>query len=216
MRIVFTILALSFISLLSAQECKEIMWENLVTKVEFNDPFTQLTRSQLVKLSRVAKFREIKALPKIEVTKEEQVKNDSIEQLLRAENIDIDGLLAQRYEIEALRQKKAEAVNDSLNRKDIAISGYLLPLNLVDEKASEFLLVPWVGACIHTPPPPKNQLIYLESAEPIKPTHRFQAVTVKGTITINTRVSDLYLVDGRSPITSGYAIMAADITLYQN
>ncbi|WP_167606443.1 DUF3299 domain-containing protein [Maribellus sediminis] len=216
MRIVFTIIALSLYSLVNAQDCKEILWEDLVRKIEFDDPFTKLSRSQLVKLARVARFRDMKALPNIEITDMEQAKNDSIEKLLEDENVDIDGLLARRHEIELLRQKKVEMVNNRFNQQNVAINGYILPLNLVDEKVSEFLLVPWVGACIHTPPPPKNQIIYLELAEPVKPTKPFQAVTVKGTIATNTKVSDLYLVDGRSPITSGYSMKNADIKLYIN
>jgi len=37
-----------------------------------------------------------------------------------------------------------------------------VPLEDFASSATEFLLVPYVGACVHTPPPPPNQLVYVE------------------------------------------------------
>jgi hypothetical protein len=67
--------------------------------------------------------------------------------------------------------------------------------------------VPWVGACIHTPPPPRNQLIYLKTKEGVEVKSRFQAVKVEGTLTIDDRTSSLFLRDGSSDIYSGYSIL---------
>lgn len=41
----------------------------------------------------------------------------------------------------------------------IRIPGYVVPLEMNDERVDEFLLVPTMGACIHTPPPAANQMI---------------------------------------------------------
>ena len=35
-----------------------------------------------------------------------------------------------------------------------------MPLEINSNSISEFLLVPYFGACTHTPPPPPNQIIY--------------------------------------------------------
>jgi uncharacterized protein len=35
-----------------------------------------------------------------------------------------------------------------------------VPLEDYAEEFDEFLVVPWSGACIHTPPPPPNQMIH--------------------------------------------------------
>ena len=43
--------------------------------------------------------------------------------------------------------------------QQVRIPGYMVPLDDESEKVSEFLLVPYVGACIHTPPPPPNQIV---------------------------------------------------------
>jgi len=43
----------------------------------------------------------------------------------------------------------------------VRIPGFMVPLEDFAESVSEFLLVPYVGACVHTPPPPPNQLVYV-------------------------------------------------------
>lgn len=53
--------------------------------------------------------------------------------------------------------------------KTVRIPGYIVPL---DEEGMEFLLAPWVGACIHEPTPPPNQLVHVrlkKGAKPIDP-----------------------------------------------
>jgi hypothetical protein len=47
----------------------------------------------------------------------------------------------------------------------IKIPGFVVPLEGDDNKVTEFLLVPYFGACIHVPPPPSNQLIYVTFPE---------------------------------------------------
>ena len=50
----------------------------------------------------------------------------------------------------------------ALSGKLVKIPGFTVPLEDWASSATEFLLVPYVGACIHTPPPPPNQLVYIE------------------------------------------------------
>ena len=45
--------------------------------------------------------------------------------------------------------------------KEVKIPGFMVPLEDFAETASEFLLVPYQGACVHVPPPPPNQLVYV-------------------------------------------------------
>jgi uncharacterized protein len=46
--------------------------------------------------------------------------------------------------------------------KPIRIAGYVVPLDAERMQSSEFLLVPYFGACIHSPPPPANQIILIK------------------------------------------------------
>lgn len=49
-----------------------------------------------------------------------------------------------------------------LNGKKISIPGFMVPLEDDAQQVSEFLLVPYAGACIHVPPPPPNQMVYVK------------------------------------------------------
>ncbi len=60
-----------------------------------------------------------------------------------------------------------------------------------DARITEFLLVPYFGACIHAPPPPPNQTVFVMSQEPIKMQDLAQAVWIEGTIHTQTQESEL-------------------------
>jgi hypothetical protein len=63
---------------------------------------------------------------------------------------------------------KKGTVSDELKSYDgtrLRIPGFMVPLEDDAEKVSEFLLVPYVGACIHTPPPPPNQIVHVKMAK---------------------------------------------------
>src|SRR5512139_3523363 len=48
-----------------------------------------------------------------------------------------------------------------LNGAKIRLPGYVVPLEMGEGgRLSQFLLVPYFGACIHTPPPPANQIVH--------------------------------------------------------
>ncbi|MDW6005083.1 DUF3299 domain-containing protein [Vibrio mangrovi] len=67
-------------------------------------------------------------------------------------------------------QLKMGGVRDDLNGKIVKIPGFVIPLEGDDKSVTEFLLVPFLGACIHVPPPPPNQIIYVkfEHGAPIR------------------------------------------------
>jgi hypothetical protein len=49
--------------------------------------------------------------------------------------------------------------NNAMNEQRVRIAGYVVPLDEDKRGLTRFLLVPYFGACIHTPPPPSNQII---------------------------------------------------------
>lgn len=81
-------------------------------------------------------------------------------------------------------------VVDELDGLKIRLPGYTVPLEY-SEEVSEFLLVPYFGACLHAPPPPPNQTLYVKSDKPIKMGDLAQAVWVYGTLHTETQNSDL-------------------------
>lgn len=57
-------------------------------------------------------------------------------------------------------------VNEELDGAYIKMPGFIIPLNITAEGVSNFMLVPYLGACIHTPPPPANQLVIVTVEKP--------------------------------------------------
>jgi hypothetical protein len=70
----------------------------------------------------------------------------------------------------------------SLNGKRIEIDGYVVPLEFDITRVKEFLLVPFVGACIHVPPPPPSQIIFVKLATAVDVSRTFAPVTVRGVL----------------------------------
>jgi uncharacterized protein len=60
-----------------------------------------------------------------------------------------------------LKTGEATPELNALNGKLVRIAGYMVPLDDDDELAAEFLFVPIAGGCIHTPPPPPNQIVQI-------------------------------------------------------
>ena len=99
---------------------------------------------------------------------------------------------------------KAAPVVESLDGTKLKLPGFVVPLEADGEKVSEFLLVPYYGACIHVPPPPANQTIYVKVPEDeARKMEVFETVWVSGTLSAKPFDSDL--------ATAGYQIEAANV-----
>ena len=57
--------------------------------------------------------------------------------------------------------KKPTTELQALDGKQVKIPGFMVPLEDNERKVTEFLLVPSPQACIHVPPPPPNQMVYV-------------------------------------------------------
>lgn len=83
------------------------------------------------------------------------------------------------------------AVVETLDGKRVKIGGYVVPLDFDATKVKSFLLVPFVGACIHVPPPPPNQLIYVQSEAGFDVKGSFDPVWVTGKLTTKVAFTGL-------------------------
>lgn len=102
---------------------------------------------------------------------------------------------------------KAAPVVEALDGETIRLPGYVLPLEFEETSVKEFLLVPYFGACIHVPPPPSNQVVFVKSEEPIEVSGMFDAVWVTGEINTVPVSSDL--------AEAGYTMDAIQIDPYE-
>ncbi len=82
-------------------------------------------------------------------------------------------------------------VVESLDNKLVELSGFLVLLGGDGNTASEFLLVPYFGACIHVPPPPSNQVVLVRTAKRIKVPQLWDMVAVTGRLRTERVRSDL-------------------------
>ena len=77
----------------------------------------------------------------------------------------------------------------ALNGKKIRIAGFALPLDTTPGKVKSMLLVPYFGACVHTPPPPANQIILASSLKPLD-VEMMSPVWLSGTLSTERSTTD--------------------------
>jgi hypothetical protein len=188
---------------------RALMWADLVPKLAAADnPFAKLDKEQLVQLTTIATVRDRKARGDTTLSALELADERALSRDLTKSGVDVDGLLAKRKQM-------AQQANAALDGQTIRIPGYLLPLEFSGKRVTEFLLVPWVGACIHTPPPPPNQIVYVKTAKPFEMSGVFQPIWVTGQLTAKAAKQSLYLVDGTSDISIGYTLQATVVEPYE-
>ena len=108
----------------------------------------------------------------------------------------------------AATQNGSFDVNPKLDRSPVRIPGFVVPLdNLPNNQVREFFLVPYFGACIHVPPPPPNQIVYVKLTAPVKVGSMYDAVWVSGTMHTEGKSSRLG--------ASAYTLDAVKVEPYQ-
>jgi hypothetical protein len=91
-------------------------------------------------------------------------------------------------------QPPSSGVTGEFTGKLVRIPGYIVPLDTSGAGVTAFILVPYVGACIHVPPPPANQLVFVTTATPYESSGLFEAVNVTGmfgTASTSTQLADI-------------------------
>lgn len=101
----------------------------------------------------------------------------------------------------AAQQQGSSNVDLALNNSSVKIPGFIVPLQILPTgMVQEFFLVPYFGACIHVPPPPPNQIVYVKLATPAKRGSMYDAVWVSGLLRTETKMSRFgaaaYTLDG--------------------
>jgi len=104
-------------------------------------------------------------------------------------------------EIEEAR--RLAPVVPELDGREVALDGFVVPLDGDGEATTEFLLVPEYGYCIHVPPPPTNQLVLVRAPDSRRAWALFSEVLVRGRL----RVEASEVPNGRA----GYVLEARGI-----
>ncbi len=88
-------------------------------------------------------------------------------------------------------QSSVADVTTEYNGKTVRLPGYVVPLDYTGVGVTTLLLVPYVGACIHVPPPPPNQLVYVTTDRPYEFGGLFEAVWVTGVLNAGLSSTEL-------------------------
>jgi len=108
---------------------------------------------------------------------------------------------------ELIEAQSSAPVVHALDGQRVRIPGYIVPLDFTGTELSEFLLVPYFGACIHVPPPPSNQIIYVKLKDPFGEAGMFVPVWVTGTLSTRAHYNDVG--------NAGYTLAATKVELYE-
>lgn len=88
-------------------------------------------------------------------------------------------------------QEAASAVTTAYNGKTVRLPGFIVPLDFDGTGVTTFILVPYVGACVHVPPPPANQLVLVTTDPPFDVEGLFDPVYVTGTFSTSAAETEL-------------------------
>lgn len=120
--------------------------------------------------------------------------------------------MADALSVEAAPAAKQDLPNapvvQSLDGQHIRLPGYIVPLEVSEEgRTTEFLLVPYFGACIHVPPPPSNQIVHVKSEVGVKLDELYQPYWIEGAMQVKPSSSEL--------ADAGYQMEAEKIYMYE-
>jgi hypothetical protein len=193
-----------------AEQVRQLSWDDLIPAHLLSvDLLANMTENQQDMVIWV--INTLETLPKRgPETKEFYKEVDEAMADLKKTGIDIAKVMAKYKETRT-------SVVKALNGQQVRIPGYFLPLELSDTKVTEFLLVPYIGACIHVPPPPPNQIVHVRTPQKKGYSSKslYEPVWVTGVITAKSMVKDLYLSDGSAGVNIGYTMQAKRIEPYK-
>lgn len=101
----------------------------------------------------------------------------------------------------------ASKLNDALNGAYIKMPGFIIPIDQTSNGVTSFVLVPYVGACIHTPPPPPNQLVFVTTDTPWPSDDLWDPVWVSGMMRHESQSTEI--------ADTGYALAAYEMEPYE-
>lgn len=116
-------------------------------------------------------------------------------------------ILAEETGSAAEQQYPNAPVVAELHGLRVKLPGYIVPLTIDDNsRITEFLLVPYFGACIHVPPPPSNQIVYVHSEGGVAMGDMWQPYWLEGRLKVESFDSDMG--------TTGYSAEAEQVYRY--
>ena len=105
------------------------------------------------------------------------------------------------------QQEPNAPVVTTFDQQQVRLAGYVVPLTIdANSRVIDFLLVPYFGACIHVPPPPSNQIIYVDAEQGLPLDELWEPFWVEGQL----QVAALETAE----ITAGYQLQLVNYQRY--
>lgn len=191
-------------------------WEDLVPATPpLDNPFDALSQEVIDDFSMAMRGRQDIEQGFVEPGSDHERILKETEQKLVDRGLDLDALIAEYDELMAEVGRRDQLVVAELEGEMVRLPGYALPLEFSEGGVREFLLVPYVGACIHVPPPPPNQIVFVQLDEAFVLDSLYDPVWVTGQIRTEPASRALSLVDGQSDVATGYTMHATTIEPYE-
>ncbi len=184
-------------------------WEDLTPSMDdLAKRFDHLTDEQLGNLNELHSLKQWRQVVGDKVIVSDGVKEEiaELEEILQAQNLDVEDLLVKFEAAMSEYKRRSNQPVRALDDKDVRLPGYVLPLEFDGTAVSEFFLVPYVGACIHTPPPAANQIVLVKLNQTYKPDGLYEPVWVTGKMKIVKSQHELGYRDGVGSVTSTYQL----------
>ena len=218
--VLLTVAALWFVAAPSgaAPVPKETTWEDLAPSSDkpVEDPLAHLDpfiTAELYSIASAVRQEETGLLSAVSPEYEEAME---MKYRLEKRGVEVDGILQRLKSVEAEVRRLDEQLVHSLDGQFVKLPGYALPIEFDGVAVQEFLLVPYVGACIHVPPPPQNQMVFVKLSEPFVVSSLFEPVWIIGRISVKRTEKILPVSDGKIPVAAGYVIEGATVEPYKD
>ena len=157
----------------TSAEVTEITWEDLMPEGE----------DELLETLYVEFYQEFER---------NLVRNSTPLSQATTQETDVSSLISEGSAADTMEQIGTFNVVKDFDGKRIRVPGYVVPFDFnADAEHKEFLLVPYFGACLHTPPPPPNQIIFVRSDVAAKIENIEEPVWLEGTLTTGEFLNDL-------------------------
>jgi hypothetical protein len=89
------------------------------------------------------------------------------------------------------QQPASSGVRTDWNGQIVRLPGFVVPIDYSGTGVTAFMLVPFVGACVHVPPPPANQLVFVTTQDPYESSGLFEPVNVIGMFGVSSMSTQL-------------------------
>ena len=200
----------------AVENSQEIDWDNLLPNVEpLDNPFTALTTEQLVDLETLVGVKKLRRRGTISEVSETFEVGVELRYKMQHQGLDVDGLIAAYFRLEGELARRNQLTNAKLDGQLVRMPGYALPLEHKDAGVKELLLVPYVGACIHVPPPPANQTVYVTLKDAYILENIYDPGWVTGRLSIKATNQSLSLVDGSLGVDTADTLEGLKIEPYE-